>query len=56
VRAVEAYALKQIEKVRDAAVTRIEEVEKHAQKLTQEMEHRLAKTLELQRRAEAKLK
>ena len=53
---MEVYALKQIEKVRDAAVTRIEEVEKHAEKLTQEMESRLAKALELQRRAEAKLK
>ena len=56
VRAVEAYALVQIKKVQDAAVTRIEEVEKRAEKLTQEMESSLTKTLKLQRRAEAKLK
>jgi Arc-like DNA binding domain len=56
VRAVEVHALKQIKKVQDAAVIRMEEVEKHAEKLAQEMESSLAKTRELQRRAEAKLK
>ena len=56
VREVEAHAIKQIKRVQDAAVTQIEEVEKRAEKLTQEMESSLTKTLELQRRAEAKLK
>ncbi len=56
VRAVERHALKQIKRVKEAAFTQIEKVEKQAEKLTQEMESSLAKTLELQRRAEAKLK
>jgi hypothetical protein len=42
--------------VEKSAVTRIREVEKHADELAQRMESSLAKTQELQRRAEAKLK
>jgi hypothetical protein len=53
VRAVEAHAIKNVQ---EAAIIQIEEVEKRAQKLTQWMESSLAKTLELQRRAQAKLK
>ena len=56
VKEAEAYALQEIKKVQETAVIQIKRVEERAEKLTQEMESSLAKTLELQRRAEAKLK
>ena len=56
VKQVEAYAIQEIKKVQESAVTQIKRVEERAEKLTQEMESSLAKSLELQRRAEAKFK
>ena len=56
VKQVEAYAIQEMKKVQESAVFQIKKVEERAEKLTQEMESSLAKTLELQRRAEAKLK
>ena len=56
VKEMEAYAIQEITRVQETAVIQIKRVEDRAEKLTQEMESSLAKTLELQRRAEAKLK
>jgi len=56
VKELEAHAIQEIKKVQETAVIQIKRVEERAEKLSQEMESTLAKTLELQRRAEAKLK
>jgi hypothetical protein len=56
VRQAEAYALTRMKEVEQVAVARMREVEQRADELTKEMESALAKTLELHRRAEAKLR
>jgi hypothetical protein len=50
------YATTQLREVQETAVARIREVESHADQLTERLERVLAATLELQRRATAKLK
>lgn len=56
VKEAEAYAIKRIGEIEQIALVKMRKVEKHADELTQQMESALAKTLELHRRAEAKLK
>lgn len=56
VREAEAYAISRMKEVEQVAVARMKEVDKHVDELTEKMESALAKTRELQRRAEAKLK